>query len=60
MRINSAIQAAIDLTAGAAGNAGENFIAQNFRGTVLVALTTTAIKSLACLLYFKDMEVTHS
>lgn len=30
MRINSAIQAAIDLTAGAAGNAGENLIAQNF------------------------------
>lgn len=29
MRINSALQAAIDLTAGAAGNAGENLIAQN-------------------------------
>lgn len=40
MKINSAIQAAIDLTAGAAGNVGENLIAQNFLGTVSVPLTT--------------------
>lgn len=60
MRINSAIQAAIDLTAGAAGNAGENLIAQNFWETVLMPLRNIKAVS-SCykkphLQCFKDMR----